>query len=96
MYQASVTSLNGRKETYIGLARNFKKRYGNHKSSLLNKKEEGKTTLSSHFWREKDAGQKPRVDWKILEKNIPDFNPTTGVCKLCLREKHYILFEPKK
>ena len=49
--------------------------------------------MSTYFWK-KEEGKEPEVSWKFLEKNIPDFNPITGICKLCTREKHQIVFNP--
>ena len=40
------------------------------------------TTLSTHFWKEKDGGKEPKIEWKILERNIPSFNPVNNTCKL--------------
>ena len=44
--------------------------------------------------KEKDAGNNPKVKWKILENNISTFNPTTEKCQLCIREKIYIVLKP--
>ena len=41
-----------------------------------------------------EAGRAPKVSWRVLEKNIPPFNPVTGKCQLCIREKFYIIFKP--
>ena len=79
-----------------GLAKNFKKRYNGHKSTLVRKKETGNTTLSSFYWKEKEANREPSIKWAILESGLDDYNPTTRKCKLCTREKFYILFEPEK
>ena len=78
----------------MGLAKNFKKRYGKHKSTLTVYKPDGNTTLSTHFWQEKEAGRDPKVKWKILEKNIPTYNPVTKICRLCIREKFNIVMNP--
>ena len=40
----------------------------------------------------KNAGRSPEVSWKMLERNVPVFNPITNKCRLCLREKFYIVF----
>ena len=40
-------------------------------------------------------GLNPEVSWQFLEKNIPDFNPITEICKLCTREKYQIILNPK-
>ena len=52
---------------------------------------ENSTTLSTHFWKEVVAGTDPKVSWRIIEKNIPTFNPITGKCQLCTREKFNIV-----
>ena len=52
------------------------------------------TTLSANFWAELEAGRAPSVTWRVLESNIPSFNPVTGKCQLCIREKFYIVHRP--
>ena len=52
------------------------------------------TTLLTNFWKEKDGEKEPKVEWKILERDIPSFNPVSNTCKLCLREKFKIAFNP--
>ena len=90
VYQTTVGNTRGNEETYVGQAKNFKKRWYKHKTDL-EKKPEKPTTLSTYFWKEMEAGREPTVRWKILEKNIPDFNPLTGKCQLCIREKYNIV-----
>jgi hypothetical protein len=87
IYQASVTSTGGKVE-------NFKKRYPNHMKNLLDETDPGGTSLSKYFWREKNAGNDPKVTWKFLERNVPIFNPVTNKCRLCLREKFNIVLKP--
>ena len=94
VYQANVKNNVGGKESYIGLAQNFKERFRKHRKNLTNNIFEEKITLYSHFWKEKDEGRDPIVEWKFLEKNIPLFNPVTGICRLCTREKFNILLNP--
>ena len=94
VYQASVTNNKGAEKNYIGLAKNFKKRYRKHKDSLETKNPKNSTTLSTYVWKEKEEGREPLISWKILEKNVPLFNPVTRGCKLCLREKYNIAFNP--
>ena len=60
VYQATVTNNRGDKEKYIGLAKNFKQRYSKHKASMQKKTGENSTTLSSHFWNEKEGGEGAR------------------------------------
>ena len=53
------------------------------------------TTLSTHFWNEMGAGNNPKVTWKILQNNIPDYNPVTAKCLLCIKEKFIIVLKPQ-
>ena len=90
IYQATVQNSKGNKETYVGLASKFKSRFYKHKASLETYSSENSTTLSTHFWEEKN-----NVSWKILERNIPTYNPVVQKCNLCLREKFNIIFNPQ-
>ena len=94
IYEATVTTDDGRAESYVGLAKNFKRRFPKHKSTLGDRNADGQTTLSKYVWRKRDEGLNPKVAWKFLEKNVPDFNPVTEICKLCTREKFQILLNP--
>ena len=91
VYQALVTSVGGGVESYIGLAKNFKKRYPKHKKTLLDESADGQTSMSKYYWKEKRAGRDPKVTWRFLEKNVPVYNPVTNKCRLCLREKFNIV-----
>ena len=94
VYQAKVTNNLGEVETYVGLAQNFKERYRKHRTNLEEKKAGGTITLYNHFWHEKEEGRDPTVQWTFLEKNVALFNPVTGICRLCTREKYNILLNP--
>ena len=94
IYQATVTNTRGQEKTYIGLASNFKSRFYKHKASMEDQTPENSTTLSTYFWNEVEAGRAPSVKWKILENNIPTYNPVTNKCQLCIREKYQIIFNP--
>ena len=94
VYQATVTTNDGQVESYVGLAKNFKKRFLKHRATLLNKPTEGQTTLSNYVWQQREAQKQPVVTWKYLERNVPDYNPVTGICKLCTREKFQIVLNP--
>ena len=59
------------------------------------KNPENLSTLSTHYWKELEKGNKPKVTWTILEANISDFNPVRKECRLCLREKFNIAFKPQ-
>ena len=94
IYQATVKNSKGEKETFVGLAEKFKKRHYKHKASMEVKNPDNTTTLSAHFWAELEAGRAPRVTWRVLENNIPSFNPLTGKCQLCIRKKFHIVLMP--
>ena len=94
VYQTTVATNKGGVETYVGLAKNFKKRYGKHKACLDDEFAEGQTCMTTHFWKEKNAGNNPVVTWKYLERNVPTYNPVAKTCRLCLREKFNIVLRP--
>ena len=94
IYEAVVTTNDGKRESYVGLAKNFKKRFSKHKATLNDRTADGQTTLSRYFWEQNDRGKNPVVMWQYLERNIPDFNPVSGLCKLCTREKFQIVLNP--
>ena len=94
VYESTVATNDGKMESYVGLATNFKKRYYKHKKTLLDRYVDGQTTLSNYVWLKRDQGKDPVVTWKYLEKDIPDFNPVTGLCRLCTREKFQIVLNP--
>ena len=49
IYQATVRT-DTTKETYVGLASNFKERYSNHKTSFRHQTKRNETELSKHIW----------------------------------------------
>ena len=50
--------------------------------------------MSNYYWKVKEAGGEPIVTWKVLEANIPTYNPVRKVCRLCIREKYNIVLKP--
>jgi hypothetical protein len=94
IYEATVVTSDGRKESYVGLAKNFKKRFTKHRATLKSRSADGQTTLSNYVWEQRDKQMDPKLSWKFLEKNVPDFNPVSGICKLCTREKFQIVLNP--
>ena len=98
IYQATVTETTVQgaqtKENYVGLASNFKERYGSHKTSFNNEKYANETTLSTHIWKVKGRGSTFSIKWRVIDRG-PRFNPSTKTCKLCTLEKFYILFKPE-
>ena len=94
IYKATVKNTIGQEKNYIWLASNFKSRFYKHKASMEDQTPENSTTLSTYFWKELEAGRAPSVKWKIIESNIPTYNPVTNKCQLCIREKYHIAFNP--
>ena len=79
----------------MGLSKNVKRRWGKHKGTLKDKNTEGGCTMSTYFHEEKEAARNPIVKFKYLETNIRTFNSVTKDCRLCLREKFNIIFNPQ-
>jgi hypothetical protein len=65
-----------------------------HRATLKSRNTEGQTTLSNYVWEERDKQMDPKVSWNFFEKNVPDSNPVSGLCKLCTREKFQIVLNP--
>lgn len=89
IYQATVTT-ETTTETYVGLATNFKERYGNHKTSFRHSKRRNETELSKHVWKLQDAKKPFQIKWKILKKCKP-YSNISKKCSLCLNEKFIII-----
>ena len=81
------------KEYYTGGAKSFKRRYYSHNATFVNPEHPNPTTLSTHIWSLKDQNIPHTVEWSVKDR-APHFNPVTGQCMLCLKEKFYILKEP--
>ena len=46
-------------ESYVGLAKNFKKRFSKHKANLASRSADGQTTLSRYVHKTTDNGLNP-------------------------------------
>ena len=94
IYRATVTEENGEKHTYTGLTANrFKDRWGGHNYTFSND-QANQTTLSSLTHELKNHDINFEIKWELIDKAKP-FNPVTGICALCTREKYLIAFDPK-
>ena len=97
VYQAEVveTKVDGQEEVekYVGCTTDFKTRWRHHRKSFNNGDYKHETVLSTHIWDCKTRGSTYSVSWKILDRGQP-FNPVTKICKLCVRERFYILRKP--
>ena len=52
------------------------------------------TTLSSHIWDLKDKNENYEINCSIIDR-AKEFNPDTKKCRLCIKEKYYIIFQPE-
>ena len=94
VYRAKVIDSDSNTNTYTGLtSTTFKKRYYKHRSTFEKKNHEP-TTLSNHVWDLKNKQKSYNISWRVVER-AQDFNPATGKCRLCLKEKFYIIFQPE-
>ena len=94
-YQAQHLSwpLKGSHESSCELtARRFKDRLYEHNTNMNNESGRTETALSAHIWRLKDQNKQYKISWKIRCKGS-DYNPRTKKCRICLREKHYIMYD---
>ena len=46
--------------------------------------------MSTHVWDLKDKNEEYEISWSIIDR-ANDFNPATRKCRLCLKEKYYII-----
>ena len=76
-------------KTYIGVAKNFKKRYYSHKDSFRHEDKKNATALSEHIWKQ-NLGNDPKIKWEIIATAQP-YKTGQKACQLCLTEKLKIL-----
>ena len=93
VYRATVKqTLTGIENTYTGMTgRNFKKRLYGHNTNM-NVRPPNHTKLSEHIWKLKDNNINYTINWRILDR-VPIFNPITRKCRVCLKEKFYIMYD---
>ena len=94
VYRAEVKQENGTVNTYTGMTGNrFKDRFYKHNDTIEDEHHNNHTTLSHHIWDLKRKKLNFEPKWKIIDRgNV--FDPTTRKCRLCLKEKYYIIFQP--
>ena len=94
VYQAVVTRVDGVVDSYVGLTENtFKDRWTKHKSSFKTRNPKNASGLSRYIWKLEDDNVGYDLVWKIISQAKP-FDPASGVCRLCIREKYFITFKP--
>ena len=98
VYRAKVTRLdNCHCETYTGVtAGTFKCRWYGHCHDMSHRPTDTKkgTTLSNYVWQLKDHNVNYNIKWSVVARGS-DFNPATGICRVCLLEKFFIMFKPE-
>ena len=94
VYGAEITDLaTGNKETYTGLTDGtIRDRISRHEGDCRQRDRPG-TRLSAHVWELKDKGHTYTITWQILAR-ASSYNPSSGMCRLCLKEKFFIMFAP--
>ena len=94
IYQATVTTNEGKK-TYIGLTKNsFKERFNGHKTTFKNASKRNSTELSKYIWSLKDQQKDHKIEWEIL-RSAKAYSNKTKRCQLCNLEKVYIIRRPE-
>ena len=94
VYKATVIEDNQTVNTYTGLtSRRFKDRFYEHRSSFANHDHPNPTTLSTHVWDLKQKNKNFEISWSVIDR-ANDFDPVTRKCRLCLKEKYHIIFQP--
>ena len=95
VYKATVTRADtSQVETYTGsTAQTMKGRFNGHLSDIRHPDKSG-TCLSIHIHKLIGEGVGYTLTWEILKRSAP-WNPATNICKLCILEKHHILFHPE-
>ena len=94
VYRATIKeTASGNVETYTGMTgREFKDRWREHKYDIRNPSDKQKTRLSTHTWKLKDKSIDFDVKWSLIE-HASDYNPITRKCRVCLKEKFYIMYD---
>ena len=73
IYQAIVSTNDGRVEKYVGLAKNFKKRFRKHRTTLKDRNADGQTTLSNYVHLQRDQRRDPVVSWDFFGEECTGF-----------------------
>ena len=96
MYSCTVTRTDvNTSESYGGVSKNFKRRLYGHRAAENNYEKRNSTKLSGYIWSLKlsNPAIPYTLDWRIIDRGRI-FNPVTRVCRLCLKEKWHIMFNP--
>ena len=91
VYEATVTSNDGKIENYIGVTKHFKQRFVGHRGDFNRPGSRNSSTLSNYIWTLKDDNKQFNIDWQIIDRG-PIYNSITKKCFACIREKYHIFF----
>ena len=71
--------------------------YNNHIHSFSHERLKNQTALSKHFWKLKNMGLTPKLQWRIWKKSTTS-SCFDGRCNLCLEEEKQIMlnFDSRK
>ena len=97
VYCCTVTRLDtNATETYTGMSINFKRRLYSHAAAERDPEKKRSTKLSGYLWSLKESNPPIpyTLHWKIIDRGRV-FNPVTKKCRLCLKEKWHIMFNPE-
>ena len=95
IYQAVVTREDGIVDSYIGMtATSFKGRWRNHMSSFKTRNPNNATALSRYIWDLQDKKIGYSLQWRLVSRGKP-YNHVTDTCRLCIREKYFIVYHPE-
>ena len=94
VYRAELTRHDDNtKHTQTGCTVQFKQRHRSHRDSFSDPTK-NQTSLSQYIWKHlKPNNISYDIKWDVVERGAP-FNPSTGMCLLCLKEKYNIMKYP--
>ena len=91
IYQAEVSAVGKREETYIGLSKpDWKGRYNNHTDTFRHSRKRVRTSLAGYIWQLQDEGVAYTIKWKTIA-TARAFTASSKKCRLCLMEKVKIM-----
>ena len=95
VYRAELTRHDDNtKHTQTGCTVQFKQRHRSHRDSFSDPTK-NQTSLSQYIWKHlKPNNISYDIKWDVVERGAP-FNPSTGMCLLCLKEKYNIMKYPE-
>ena len=81
-------------QTYTGsTAQTMKGRHKGHTYDMKHPNVNG-TCLSRYVHKLKRMNAPYTIKWDIVKRSTP-YNPITNICRVCVQEKHHILFHPE-